>query len=80
MKYYSTSADNNNNNNFTKKSSAAYFMDNSKNELLMELEEKNKTVLMLTSLLQKVRLSWVEILYAGNILIWKVLMHVNLSL
>lgn len=46
MKYYSTSAD-----SFTKRSS--YFMDD-KNELYMELEDKNKTVLMLTSLLQKV--------------------------
>jgi hypothetical protein len=50
MKYYSTSAEN----NYSKKSSS-YFMDNNKNDLYLELEEKNKTVLMLTSLLQKVK-------------------------
>lgn len=50
MKYYSTSAEN----NYSKKPSS-YFMDNNKNDLYLELEEKNKTVLMLTSLLQKVK-------------------------
>lgn len=47
MKYYSTSADT------ISKRSSSYFPDNSKNDLYLELEEKNKTVLMLTSLLQK---------------------------
>ncbi|KAG2237280.1 hypothetical protein INT48_009013 [Thamnidium elegans] len=45
MKYYSTSAD-----SFTKR--PMYFMEE-KSDLYRELEEKNKTVLMLTSLLQK---------------------------
>lgn len=45
IKYYSTSVD-----SFTKR--PMYFMEE-KNDLYKELEEKNKTVLMLTSLLQR---------------------------
>lgn len=47
IKYYSNPAD-----AFTKR--ASYYMDD-KNELYKELDDKNKTILILTSLLQKVR-------------------------
>lgn len=45
-KYYSNSAD-----SFAKRTS--YYVDD-KNELYRELDDKNKTILILTSLLQKV--------------------------